>query len=117
MEDGLRFVEAARVKAQETALAELEVLTGSGTRVGELTGFVLDPAQRRVRFAVVKDGWLGRRRFLVPMEEMRLDPDRRALLVEFADGELNRCAAFRAREYPVFSDEDLLIALFGCDAA
>jgi hypothetical protein len=117
MDDRYCFVTAARVTAEQKVLGELDVRSRSGLRIGELAGFVLDPANRRVRYAVFRHGWLGRRRFLVPVEDLRLDVERQVLLVDCDQAELECCAAFHAREYPAFSDDDLMTVLFGRDVA
>jgi len=106
----LRYVDAHHVESPAHDLSGFDVITLAGKKLGEFDGLIVDPPERQIRYLVVhRNGWFGARRLLVPMSSAHLDVDDRAVRVEVeSDAD---CQAFEARDFPRFSDDDLVAAL------
>ena len=88
-----------------------EVQTRHGVKVGAFDGVVVDPAARGVRYLVVDRGRLFHERRLIPLGPTHIDREHHALrLVDDVDP--SEWETFDARNYPPFSDEDLVTAMF-----
>jgi uncharacterized protein YrrD len=112
---GLRYLEAARVEGPHRDLEGFEVSTPSGERLGKLDGFIVDPARRRLcSFVVRRSGLFRTRRYLVPLCPAQLDAEHQVLRVDPDPPERRE---FDPAAFERFSDDDVLTALFGSSAA
>ncbi len=90
----------------------LEVKDRDDENLGRLDGIVIDAAARRMRYLVVQQGFLHRRRYLVPLSPTSLDRDNNVLRMDVDQGEMSACERFDPETYARYSDEDLLAAMF-----
>jgi hypothetical protein len=106
----LRYLETARLDAP--LFDPLEILTRHGVKLGTFDGVVVDPVERCVRYLVVDRGRLFHQRRLIPFVPIRVDTAHHALHLEFDEIEPLEWQKFDARNYPPFSDDDLIAAIF-----
>jgi hypothetical protein len=109
----LSYLDASKVDSPKGTLAELDLLSPEGHQLGNIVGVVIDAAARRARYLAVRTrGWLGRRRYLVALDEVaQFEGDRKALRLraDLRDVAVRNLDADTLRE---FSDDDLMAALF-----
>ncbi len=114
----LRYLDATHVLGPAGELRDFHVNDAAGLALGILTGFVVDPAARRLRYFVVEAGrWLSRHRYLIPLCPATLESEQHAMRLECDTDPRAHWRQFDARRYPRFSDADLLDALFSNDRA
>jgi len=78
-----------------------------------LEGVIIDPAERHVCYYVVEARKrLKTHRYLIPDNPVRLDPNRKALHVDLEVSDLSDLQELGTDEFPAFSDEDLVTAMF-----
>jgi hypothetical protein len=112
-ESRLRHLESAKVGTPIGNLDHIPVLSLTEGSLGQLEGVIIDPNARHVRYYVVESpGWLKTRRYLVPDMPFRLDPDRKALHVDLEADDLSQLPEFDDDEFPAFTDDDFVTALF-----
>lgn len=108
----LRYISAAKVKTPVGELLDqIDVLDSEDSSVGKLQGIVVDPAERQVRYFVVKSDHPARH-YLLPLVPATIDSEHRALHVDVQADDLDELDDAPARTFPDFSDEDLITALF-----
>lgn len=113
-ESNLRYLDADHVDAPLPEFGAAEVRFSDGRKLGLVDGVVVDPAQRRALYLVIRrGGLLHARRELLPISDIQIEPDRRTLSV----GNEVELQAFDRRHYPDFSDDDALTAIFATQAA
>jgi len=114
----LSYLDASKVTSPAGALSELHVLSAEGRSLGSIEGVVIDAAARRVRYLSVRSsGWLSRRRYLVPADQLgQIEGERKVLRlrVDLRDEAVSGFDTAALRE---FSDDDLMAALFPARAA
>ena len=112
----LRYLDAAQVEHPSGTLAGVTMWNGDIERIGLLSGVLVEPCARRVRYFVVERGALLRRHeYLIAAETPAvLDTDSHALRVDVDSEPLQR---FDRTEVPSFSDTDLVEAMFARPAA
>jgi hypothetical protein len=112
----LRYLDAAHVVHPTGTLAGVEVRTQNAERLGWLGGVLLEPARRKVRYFVVERlSFLRRDRYLVPADRgATLDAENRMIEIDLNHRALRR---FDPATVPLFTDDDLLNALFAPSAA
>ena len=110
----LRYISASRVKTPVgLVLDQFEVRDSEDANVGRLEGIVVDPVERQVRYFVLKSDRPYRpRHYLLPLVAATIDAGRNALHVDAHSGDLDELVDGPTQTFPVFSDEDLLTALF-----
>jgi PRC-barrel domain len=109
----LRYIDAAHVLSPAGEFSNFRVRDAADHALGTLSGFVVDPAARRLRYLVVEmRGWLKRQRYLVPLCGARLERDRQALMLEVDEQTPKQWREFDDRQFSPFSDDDLLDAMF-----
>ena len=115
---GLSYLDASKVTSPAGVLAELDVLSVEGHRLGSIVGVVIEAAARRVRYLSVRSaGWFRDQLFLVQANQLgQIEVERKALRlrVDLGDEAVHGLDASALRE---FSDDDLLAALFPRAAA
>jgi hypothetical protein len=114
--DTLRYLDADHVEHPSGTFAGHMLCSQDNEKLGAITGMLVEPTTRRVRFFVVERGSvLKNRRYLLPADSspvLRAD-DRKLCVLAKAD-DLER---FDARQVERFSDEDAITAIFANPAA
>ena len=106
---GLHFLEANRVEH----MAGVEVCLGASQKLGEIDGFVIDRATRRLRYFVV-DPHSANERCLLPADKPAvLDVEERTLRVDAEPGDLERLTVRPGDHH----DEDVIEAIYRHSAA
>ena len=110
----LCYLEAGKVTGPSGGLNGVTLSTEQDEALGTLDGVVIEPAERRIRYFVVKRrGWLRNHRYLLSADRpTHITDDRRTLRLPVEPDELASCEEFDATSIPPFSDEHLLTALF-----
>jgi hypothetical protein len=111
--DGLCYLPARDVEIPAGTLAGMDLCGSDDQKLGTLDGVLIDAAERRVRYFVVESqGWLGKKRYLLSADETaHLEPAEGVLRVD-VDAEDPWRYAFDADAVPVYSEDDLMSALF-----
>ncbi len=110
----LRYLDAMRVTGPAGELSDLQVSDSRGLSLGRLTGFVVDPAARQLRYFVVEvRRWLSRQRYLIPLCPATLEAEQHTMRLDCDPASKRGWREFDDRLFSRFSDEDLLDALFG----
>ena len=109
----LRYVDASRVNSPLGDLAALDVRGADDQRIGRVTGVLIDPAQRRLRFFVVASGRFSGRKYLLPTDSQAcVDPERNLLRLDLDQEDLARYPEFSRSSTPDMSDDDMIAAMF-----
>ena len=109
----LRYLDASRVDSPLGYLGSLEVCGVDNRRLGRVSGVLIDPGQRRLRFYVVSSSPAPGRTYLLSTDSPAcMDPERNLLRFEMEPEDLARCPEFRRSSTPDMSDDDLVDALF-----
>jgi hypothetical protein len=112
--ESLRYLDATHVLGPAGAFRDFLVSDAAGLALGKLTGFVVDPAARRLRYFVVEAGrWLSTHRYLVPLCPATLELERHGVTLDCDAGTRAAWREFDDAHFPRFSDDDLVDALFG----
>ena len=111
--DSLRYLEANAVDCPTGKLDGLSVVSQDDEALGVVSGVLIDPVSRQLRYFVVQAARLfNRRRYLVPADAPAVVmADDKMLRVEQPFESIER-QRFDSRSVPRFSDEDLMTALF-----
>ena len=109
----LRYLDATAVLSPAGKLRDFQVSDIGGISLGKLTGFLVDPAARQLRYFVVEVArWLSRRRYLIPLCPATLEAQRRTVTLDCDPATKNDWREFDDRQFSRFSDDDVLEALF-----
>lgn len=104
----LRYLDAADVQDAETRFDGLNVIGTDGEKIGDVDGFIIDEAARRLYYIVVDSGgWFTSRRLLLPVGHVALAAGRKALQADVTRDALRRMPEFDERRFDTFSDEEL----------
>jgi len=110
----LRFLDARHVTGPAGELGALLVSDSRGLSLGRLTGFVVDPAARQLRYFVVEVGrWLSRQRYLIPLCPATLEAEQQTMRLDCNRASKSDWREFDDRLFSRFSDNDLLDVIFG----
>ena len=93
-------------------VAPLDVLSRAGIKIGRFDGVIVDPAERRVRYLVVDRGSLSHERCLIPLPSVCIDAEHHEMRLDIDDDDPSEWQHFDAANFPPFSDDDLLTAMF-----
>jgi len=114
--DTLRYLDANQVEHPSGTFAGHVLCSQDYEQLGAITGILVDPATRRLRYFVIeRSGVLKRRRYLLPVDSspvLRADDRKLCVLADVDDLE-----RFDARQVERFSDEDAITAIFAEPAA
>ena len=111
----LRYLDADHVETPLADFGAADVLDQAGHKLGSVDGVVVDPAQRKALYLVIRrNGPVRTERHLLPLADIHVEAAGRVLRVDRDPAPLEE---FEERRYPVFSDDDLLKALFPGRAA
>ena len=95
----LRYLDADDIDDSVVDFDGLDVRGTDGSKLGDVDGFLVDPASGRVLYTIVDSGgWFSSRRFLVPIGHATVDSDARALRVDVSRDSLTT-------GYPEFDEE------------
>jgi PRC-barrel domain len=109
----LRYIDGSKVETPGGLLDQLDVLNYEDSNVGRVEGIVVDPAERQVRYFVVKSRRPFRaRHYLLPLAPATIDAENKALHVDVQADDLAELIDGPAKAFPPFTDDDLLDALF-----
>jgi hypothetical protein len=108
-ERNLRYLEAARVESDGVRLGGIAVEVPGLGRIGNIDGVIVEPGARRLRYFVIATE--DRRRYLMPLEPMRLDTLHPAVEV-VSRAEPEGWTEFDPQAFDEFDDNDLVAALF-----
>jgi hypothetical protein len=109
----LRYLDAAAVSGPAGQLSEFQVSDQRGFSLGKLTGFVVDPATRHLRYFVVEVArWLSKRRYLIPLCPAILEQQRRTVRLECDADARQDWREFDDELFSRFSDDDLVDVMF-----
>jgi hypothetical protein len=113
--DALRYLDADHVKHPSGTFAGLTVCGRDNQKLGAISGVLLEPASRRVRYFVVERGSLMPRRYVLAADTPAvLEAEDRTLRILASIDDLER---FDARTVERFSDDDAITAMFAQPAA
>lgn len=114
--DTLRYLDADHVKHPTGTLAGVTVCSSDDQALGAISGVLVEPASRRVRYFVVERrvALLPRRYVLAADTPAVLEADDQKLRILSDVDDLER---FDARRVERFSEEDAITAMFSHPAA
>ena len=103
----LRYLDADDLDDSVVDFDGLDVRGTDNAKLGDVEGFLVDPASGRVLYVVVDSGgWFSSRRFLLPIGHAAIDRDASALRVDVARDTLRTYPEFDEDRFREFSDED-----------
>ena len=104
----LRYLDADDVDDAVVDYDGLDVYGADGHKIGDVDGFIIDPAARRVNYVVVDSGgWFTSRRLLLPIGHATLATDRRSLQTDVTRESLRRLPEFDEDRFHELKDEEL----------
>jgi hypothetical protein len=111
--DNLCYLSARDVQIPDGRLAEYHLCGLDDQTLGTLDGVLIDPAERRVRYFVVRsNGWLGKKRYLLSADETaHLEPEANTLRIDVEARDPWQ-HTFDAEQLRPFGEDDLLKTLF-----
>jgi hypothetical protein len=110
--ESLRYLEANAVDGPTGKLEGLSVVSQDDEALGVVSGVLIDPMTRKLRYFVVEAARLfNRRRYLVSAETPAVMVADDKLRVEEPYERIER-QRFDSRSVPRFSDDDLMAAMF-----
>ena len=114
----LRYLEADSVRCPAGNLAGLRVLTADAESLGNVSGVLINPANRRCEYFVIESrGLFSHRRLLLPVDAGAVVQDQPPSLKITARKDELDLQTFTPSSVAEFSDDDLLTAMFTRDAA
>jgi hypothetical protein len=112
----LRYLNAERVDTPFGSLAGLALVSPTDEEIGHIGGVLIDPGEREVCYFVVESRRLLKTyRYLLPLNPVRIDAG--ALRTELESVDLRQLREVQSDSFPLFSDEDLIAAMFSTRAA
>jgi hypothetical protein len=104
----LRYLDADDVADDTIDYDGLDVYGPDGQKIGDVDGFIIDPAARRVNYVVVDSGgWFTSRRLLLPIGHASIAADRRSLQVDVTRDALRRLPEYDEERFREMTDDDL----------
>jgi PRC-barrel domain protein len=108
----LCYLQAAQIRGPVETFDHLGLKGRDNEDLGRLDGIIIDAVARRMQYFVVEEGFLRRRRYLLPLYPTELDAHENVLRVDVDKSELSECARFNPASFRTYSEEDLLAAMF-----
>jgi hypothetical protein len=109
----LRYLDASRVDSPIGYLGSLDVRGAHDQKLGRVSGVLIDPSQRRLRFFVVASSPSPGRNYLLPTDSPAcMDAKRNLLRFEMDVEDLAQYPEFSRSSTPDMSDDDMVEALF-----
>jgi hypothetical protein len=104
----LRYLDADDLDDSVVDFGGLDVRGTDNAKLGDVDGFLVDPASGRVLYTVVASGgWFTSRRFLLPIGHAQADRDAGALRVDVARETVRNYPEFDEKRFRDLSDEEL----------
>jgi hypothetical protein len=104
----LRYLDAGDLDESSVDFDGLGVRGRNDEKLGDIDGFIVDPENGRLYYAVVDSGgWFTSRRFLVPIGHAVVDRDAGVLRVNQTRDTLRALPEFDESRFRAFSDDDL----------
>src|SRR5687767_11732484 len=104
----LRYLDADDLDDSVVDFDGLDVRGTDNAKLGDVDGFLVDPASGRVLYTVVDSGgWFRSRRFLLPIGHAEVDRDAGALRVDVGRETLRNYPEFDETRFGTLSDTDL----------
>ena len=88
MTSHFQYIAPDDVVIEGVPAAEMTICAATGRAVGRLRGFIVDGAERHIRYLVVRGSGLFAKTTLLPFATPRIDVDRRTIRVEVSDQQL-----------------------------
>lgn len=109
----LRYLEAESVRCPAGSLSEFRVCTEDAQSLGNVTGVLISPSRRQVRYLVLESrGLFAPRRYLLPAETGAVvHPERKVLQIGARKDELD-LQSFKRSSVQEFSNDDAVTAMF-----
>jgi hypothetical protein len=109
----LRFVQAGRLDTPAGGLGDAVLVSQTGATLGKLDGMVINPTEHQVCYYVVKSrSWFTMHRYLVPATFAQVEPQGHTLRVDVEPEDLARLPETDPQHFPIFSDMDVVDAMF-----
>jgi hypothetical protein len=110
----LCYLEASKLEGPAGELAGLAVRTEGDEKLGTFDGVLIDPTQRRLRYFVVEDrGLLRRRRYLLSADvPIRVGSEGQSLRIDVHKTDVTLSGEFDLRTVRPYSSEDAVDAMF-----
>jgi hypothetical protein len=100
----LCYLDATQISGPIKDFEDVQVRHRQHGKIGRLDGIVIDPTEQRVRYLVVdNERFLGRRRYLMPLDAAQLDVEHHALWVDGDEAAVTICKEFDRADYRGFS--------------
>jgi hypothetical protein len=113
--DALRYLDADHVEHPSGTFAGVTVCSQDDQQLGSISGVLVEPTTRRIRYFVVKRGGLLPRRYLLAADTPAvLEASDQQLRILSNVDDLER---FEAQQVAPFSEEDAVTAMFAHPAA
>jgi sporulation protein YlmC with PRC-barrel domain len=104
----LRYLDVGNVNRTVGNLDGLEVYGSDARKIGDVDGFIIDPAAGRAHYIVIDSGgWFTSRRLLLPIGHATLAVDRRSLQADVTQEALRRFPEYDEELFRTFSDDEL----------
>ena len=110
--DRLCYLEAAQIRGPVANFDHVGLKDRDDHDIGRLDGIIIDAAARRMQYFVVEQGFLRRRRYLLPIVQTEVDTADNVLRMDVGRDDLSDCTPFDPESYRRYSDEDLLAGMF-----
>src|SRR3954469_19861307 len=94
MSSRLCYLEAGQIRGPVDSFDHVGLKDRDDHDIGRLDGIIIDAPARRMRYFVVEQGFLRRRRYLLPMCPTAVDADDNVLRVDVGEGDLSQCTPF-----------------------
>lgn len=103
----LRYLDADDIDDSVVDFDDLDVIGSDGNKLGEVEGFLVDPSNGRLMYAVVDSGgWFRSRRFLMPIGVATIDTTARQIRVQVGRDNLRDYPDFDEDRFRSFNDDD-----------
>jgi PRC-barrel domain protein len=113
--DALRYLDADHVEHRSGTLAGITVCSQDDQKLGSISGVLVEPTSRRVRYFIVQRGGLLPRRYMLAADSpavLEANDQKLRILTNLEDLE-----RFETQHVEPFSEEDAITAMFSHPAA
>jgi hypothetical protein len=103
----LRYIDASAVSDQTLALDAMSVRNSDGDELGIVDGLVVDSGSGRALYVVVDAGWFTSRHFLVPINQIDLEPSGAALRASLTKEQISRFPGLDLARFDELTESDI----------
>ena len=110
--------DAARDKSGVMKASEVigtKVVDTDGKKLGDIKDLVLDPGEGDVQYAVLDFGGflgIGDKYFAVPWGAFKVNPDRKALVLDVSKRDLKKAPGFDKSNWPDMNDQNYVVTIY-----